>query len=189
MRSRRALLWRLFFGSLLIALLIGAVLVWPHQQSPSHLQTVTPGVLYRSGFLRAKNLRKVIDEYGIRTVVDLSTAREKAKDDWDAAGEVRVCRERGIRLIEMPIEDHTPPSPGQLETWLALLDDARARPILVHCDHGVVRTGMLVAVYEMERLGKSNRQALDDMPLFGHSLDKPGREPVSQFILDYVPRK
>ncbi len=185
LRSRTS---RLLLGLLAVALLAGGALVWWHKTSPYHFRVVTPGVLYRSGFLHRENLRHVIEKYGIRTVVNLSTAREKDKGDWDPEGEIEVCREEGVRLIQMPIEDETPPSADQLAAWLALLDEAKSQPILVHCDHGVVRTGMLVAVYEMERLGKTNQQAFDDLPRFGHTFYKPGREHVRAFVLGYVPR-
>ena len=66
--------------------------------------------------------------------------------------------------------------------------DAENLPVLVHCEHGVVRTGMLVAVYQMERLGQSNQRAIESLPMFGHDLFVPRRKPMRDFILGYEPR-
>lgn len=166
--------------------LLAVGLVWQHSRQPKHLLTVADGILYRSGLLRSENLEKVLDEYGIRTVVSL------VNHDSDRAARVveesRTCRERGIRFVDMPMNANSPPTPEQVAQWLALLDDEENWPILVHCRHGVVRTGMMVAVYEMEYEGKGNQQVLRELPRFGHDFDTPRSKPVRDFILDYTPR-
>jgi protein-tyrosine phosphatase len=182
--SRRLLL--LGLGATVVV--VAAVGVYRHKKGPYHFRIVTPGVLYRSGFLGAENLEKVIATYGIRTVLNLSEEREKHKPHWGFPDEVRICREHDVRLVEMPILSGVPPNRDQVARWLALLEDPAARPILVHCDHGVMRTGMLVAVYQMEFCGASNRAALEAMPMFGHTLDEPHKLPMKRFVLDYVPR-
>ena len=67
----------------IIILLIAAGMVWHHKTSPYHLLTVEPGVLYRSGVLKPNNLQKVVDKYGIRTIVGLRLLHEKEpQTDW-----------------------------------------------------------------------------------------------------------
>lgn len=46
------------------------------------------------------------------------------------------------------------------------LDPAR-RPIYVHCQHGVDRTGTIMAIYRMELEGWSNLEAFAEMDHFG----------------------
>jgi len=131
----------------------------------------------------------VIDTYGIKTLLNVSEEREKENGNWWHEDEIRICKQKDAHLVEMPIDDGSAPSARQVASWLALLDEEKARPILVHCDHGVMRTGMLVAVYEMEYFGKSGWQALHDMPLFGHHLDGDRKRPPRRFVCDYVPRR
>jgi protein tyrosine/serine phosphatase len=171
---------RVIIAVLVTLALAGGVtggLVWHHKTSPKHFLTVEPGVLYRSGRLRTHNLEKVLDEYGIRTVVNLRDPLYEQR---------RVCQDRGVRVVDLPMRPETPPSEEQLEQWLALLDDPESRPILVHCEHGVVRTGMMVAIFEMEYARKDNRDALSDLPMFRSEPDVPER--MREFILNYEPR-
>jgi protein tyrosine/serine phosphatase len=93
-----------------------------------------------------------------------------------------------VRFVDMPMVPETPPSDEQLASWLALIDDPSNHPVLVHCKHGVVRTGMMVAVYEVEYLDRENRDILEDIPMFGHDLYVPHRKPMRDFILGYTPR-
>lgn len=82
----------------------------------------------------------------------------------------------------------TRPTAEQVAQWLKLLDGEQQWPILVHCKDGVVRSGVMAAVYETEYQGADNREVLSRLPMFGHDLHVPRREPVRQFILNYVPR-
>ena len=167
-----------------VVLLVGAGLVWHHKTSPYHFNEVAEAVLYRSGTLRPHNLEKVLDEYGIRTVLNVRSEKENG-DAWHAQ-EARICRARNVRLVDMPLAYGTPPTPEQISRFLELVRDEQKSPVLVHCEHGVVRTGMIVAVYEMEQRRKGNEKTLEELRMFGHDL---GRHPkMRKFILGYRPR-
>lgn len=173
---------------LLVASGVTAFLVAEHKAAPKHLLTVTPDVLYRSGLLRPENLEGVMDRFGIRTVVNLlpaeSLSPERLERLW---AEERIAGERGLRMVSIPMPAETPPTPAQLEEWLALFDDEQNLPILVHCEYGVIRTGMMVAAYEIEKLGHTGEQALADLPRFGHDINEPRRKPMRDFVLGYKP--
>ncbi|MGE0710240.1 MAG: tyrosine-protein phosphatase [Planctomycetota bacterium] len=180
-RSRRGLV---ALAVLALGLLIGGG-VWYQLSQPYHFLTVEQGVLYRSGQLRQEDLERVIAKHGIKTVVNLQPERLNGlawHDEEEAA-----CRNQGAQLVDMPIEAQVPPSAEQLAAWLKLLEDESRRPILVHCQHGVVRTGMLVAAYEIEFQGKPPAQALEDLPDFGHDLTKSKHDRMRAFIRDYRP--
>jgi protein tyrosine/serine phosphatase len=184
-KSRRQIATIAVAALVLVGAVIGG-LVWHHQASPNHFLTVTPGVLYRSGLLRSQNLEYVFDKYGIKTVVNLIDPGPK--NAQQLGEEMRIAAERGVRFVDMPMVPETPPSDEQLASWLALIDDPSNHPVLVHCKHGVVRTGMMVAVYEVEYLDRENRDILEDIPMFGHDLYVPHRKPMRDFILGYTPR-
>jgi protein tyrosine/serine phosphatase len=187
MKQPRGSLLRILLAVSALALLVGGYLVYRHKTSPYHFRVVEPGVLYRSGWLTPGNLDMILRERGIKTVFNVSEEREKCKPDWWHVDEIRLCRKHGVRLIEVPIPSGVPPDRFQLGRWLELIADESAWPILVHCDHGVMRTGMLVAVFEMERHAKSPRQAFSDMPMFGHTMEGERKKPMRRFVLDYVP--
>ena len=170
-------------GGLLIALAVAA-LVARHKLGPYHFREVEAGILYRSGVLRPRNLERVIRAEGIRTVINLQPEAINELP-WHEL-EARVCRENGAVLVDMPLGPEEPPRPEYVRRFLELINDPTRRPVLVHCQHGVIRTGMLVAVYELEK-GGERTQVLDSIPTFGHRLKKPRHDPMWKFLREYQP--
>ena len=166
-----------------LALISGGLALY-HRTQPYHLLTVTPGKLYRSGTLKPQHLEKVLDHFQIKTVVSLRTEGENAQGSWYAA-EREICRRKGVDLRELPIDE--PPSEEQVTQWLDLLAQEDRAPILVHCKHGSVRTGIMVAIYQMEYLRQDNEKTLSELPLFGHDMSDPVRLPLREFLLNYIP--
>jgi protein-tyrosine phosphatase len=150
---------------------------------PNHFEVVTEGVLYRSGLLSSRNLENVVREYGIKTVVSLHI-QWPGEDDWFQQ-EQSDCEKLDAQLVLIPMKTDTAPTSEQIEQWTALLDDPDQQPILVHCKHGVVRTGAMVAIYQVKYQGKDNQAVFDAMPQYGHSFEKPGRAAIKKFILEY----
>ena len=50
---------------------------------------------------------------------------------------------------------------------MAIVTDPAARPVYVHCLHGVDRTGTMIAIYRMEIEGWRPSEALAEMEHFG----------------------
>ncbi|MEW6077819.1 MAG: tyrosine-protein phosphatase [Thermodesulfobacteriota bacterium] len=150
---------------------------------PEHFVVVEDGVLYRSALLTPDNLNKVLDRYGIKTVVDLSAEHDRKRKALHEE-ESRICRNKGVAWIPLSLPPETPPDDMQIARWLDLMKNPGNHPVLVHCTHGVVRTGMMTAIYEMELRGTNNRQTFAGLPTFGHDWE----DNVREFILNYSPR-
>ncbi len=52
----------------------------------------------------------------------------------------------GIRVMDLPIIDHTIPRPAQVRRWLRSLKDPQNKVVLVHCKAGIARTSTMVAL-------------------------------------------
>jgi protein tyrosine phosphatase (PTP) superfamily phosphohydrolase (DUF442 family) len=181
-RTRRRLL------SAAVALAIGGIAaVAAYRLGPKHLLTVEPGRLYRSAVLPPEQLADVVERYGIRTVVNLRSELENGKGDWYAA-QKRLLAGLGVEQVDLPMDTGHPPSDAVLARWLELIDDAARAPILVHCEYGVIRTGMLVAVYEIEKRGLGREDALAGMRVFRPELEGPIASRVETFITGYEKR-
>jgi len=142
-------------------------------------------VVFLPSDLKPHHLEDVLDRFQIKTVISLRTEGENAQGDWYAA-EKEICLRKGVDLRELPIDE--PPTREQVSQWLFLLDQEDRAPILVHCKHGSVRTGIMVAIYQMEYLRQENAMTLCELPLFGHDMSDPVRLPLRDFLLSYVPR-
>ena len=153
--SKRTIFILLIMGLGLLTLYGG---VWYHDWPAHHFGTVEEGVLYRSGQPDVNRWPILRDTYGIKTVVDL---REKLPDAPWAIAEREFCRQNGMKYVKIPIAAHTI-EPHELDQFLGLFADARDRPVLVHCEHGSSRTGVMVAAYRVAVDGWSYEQALKE---------------------------
>jgi protein tyrosine/serine phosphatase len=176
---------RPWIGGSLLVIVVALGLVAAHRLAPKHLRTVTPGVLYRSATLPPGQLADVVDRYGIRTVVNVRSELENDKAWHDEQG--RLLEEKGVRMLDLPIHSGFPPNDASLAGWLDVLADEGSRPILLHCEYGVIRTGVMVAVYEIEYLGRSGADSWADFELFGGDLEQPIRSRIAEWITRYEP--
>lgn len=145
----------------LALLVLASVLGWKlHAESelPRRFAIVEPGRLYRSGQPTPAQLARVLDRYDIRTVLEL-----RPPNYPEFAAEKQLVEERGAELVVVPISSRDPLTPDQLEAIHSLYADAGRQPILVHCRHGVARTGVAVALWRLEHDGWNGERAVREM--------------------------
>lgn len=167
-------------GSLVVLILVTAGSIYWHK-TMYHFKTVAPGRLYRSGTLSTAGLEIAHALYGIRTIINLRSEGEM-QEDWYRR-EKAFARAKQIRLIDIPMIVDTPPSQEHINEFLSIMSDSKMHPVLVHCEMGIMRTGMMVAVYNISVLKQSNERVLEELPMFGRTFQR--RPAVKEFILNY----
>ena len=134
-----------------------------------NLRAVRHGVLYRSAQLPVAGLKRVVQDHGIRTVVNLrdgTTAIDGAEEQY--------CRDNGIRFVRIAplhwdgVQGAAPVDAG-LKKFLDVVRDPANQPVLIHCYRGVHRTGGYVAVYRMEMEGWDLDRAIQEMVDLGYT--------------------
>ena len=184
---------RTFFTKKLIKYIIGILTVAAffvayfiiEHKTLYHFDTIDSGKMYRSGTLSNLGLKWVYKISEFRTIVNLRSAAEN-KLPWHEH-ERRFCEERGITMADIPMEADTPPAPEQIKQFLELVGKKENLPAIIHCHQGVVRTGMMAAVYEIAVKEKDNKEVLKDLNTFGHDFNKDDKREVVNFILNYKP--
>jgi protein tyrosine/serine phosphatase len=149
-----------------------------------HFRTVDPGKLYRSGTLSRRGLEKVYSMTGVKTIINLRSESEMSDGSWYSR-EKEFAAEKGIHLLDLPMLPDTPPSPDQVRQFLDVVTDPERLPALIHCEMGIIRTGMMVAVYKVYVLNEESRKVLAELPMFGRTLDD--RLAVKEFIVNFTP--
>ena len=141
---------RLFIGRALaisvgmLALLGGA---YAYVQSASNLHVVEAGVVYRSGQMPAGQLGEFLRKEGIRSVINLRGAH--AGESW--YDQERDCVSlAGGRLLDYPFSAQKELTRQQLKQISELVRSA-PKPVLIHCLGGADRTGLVCAVYCVDR--------------------------------------
>jgi protein tyrosine phosphatase (PTP) superfamily phosphohydrolase (DUF442 family) len=115
-----------------------------------NLHQVGPG-LYRSAQPTAEGMKE-LEKMGIKTVVNLRALHS----DKDEIGKAKLVSERIPMNTWKPTED-------QVVRFLRVVTDKNRGPILVHCQHGADRTGMMCAIYRVAVCGWTKQEAIQEM--------------------------
>jgi protein-tyrosine phosphatase len=171
------------------------------------------GVLLRSAalhYVTESDVRHLVEEFGLRLVLDLRTAREVDRD-----GPTPVAR-AGVRTVALSFipEDGRPlPETGDetdplLRSYLGFLVDRTenvveavrllaaedAGPALVHCQAGKDRTGVLVALV-LDAVGVERHAVVQDYAASAHHVEAMFRRwadaaefPMPDDLTPHLPR-
>ena len=145
-----------------------AAALWYHDYPVHRFGTVEQGVLYRSAQPDEDDWNILHARYGIKTVFDL---RENLPNEPWAVTERQFCQRHGIAYIKMPVGP-TRLTDAQLKQFIETVADPSRQPILVHCELGKARTGVLVAAYRIAAQGWSYKSAMADFMRYKSLLHK-----------------
>ena len=175
----------------LIAVLLvgaaGAAYYVDHYLPYWHWRTVEEGGLYRSSQLTPEELGEAIDDFGLKTIINLRAENERAEGDWYEK-QNEVVRSKGALVLDIPLKAGTAPNEAQIARILEVLDDPKNRPAMAHCYHGSIRSAALEGLYRREYMGESGDEANEKVESWGHDLSVKYPE-IYTFIRDYVPRR
>ena len=165
--TRRRLARRLAvaFASVAVAIVLAAGGWALFLQLTGNIHTVEPNELYRSAQLDGDDLARVLNEYKIKSVINLRG--DNPGDAWYDE-ELRVTKEYGVQHFDVGIGATSEPEPKVMRRLIGLLRNA-PRPLLVHCYSGADRSGLAAALYEFLVTGESPRTAAKQLSFwYGH---------------------
>jgi protein tyrosine/serine phosphatase len=157
-----------------VGLLIAAPVVyaWHVQSGFRNFHVVTEGKVYRSGRLTLDALKRIIHDYGIRTVISLRDTDAPGKPPFEAREE-EYCDAQEITYCRIPPRNWSAPSgPPPVEKgvrkFLAVMSNPDNYPVLIHCFAGIHRSGAYCALYRMEHEHWSNAAAIAELRACGY---------------------
>ncbi len=140
-----------------------------------HFAVVEPGVLLRCGQPRIRDLEHIRAQHGLATVVAArGGTRHPLRGRW-FRDEQRFCRENGVAFVHLPFSDAQAPPADVFDRFLDLIGRPERRPVLVHCEQGFHRTGVLVASFRVRVQRWPIADALREMELAGYEVDRVKR--------------
>lgn len=144
--------------------------------------------IYRTGTPTPTELESMICDQGITEMLVLSDTSHVEKD-FNAGGGAKRCGGKKITLKYFPDEKMEPQNVRKkaldvnflkgFEKWV---EEAQkdGKKIAFRCNCGCHRTGRLAAFYEMKYLGKTPKQAMENMDLFAHAKNADGSKDENQ---------
>lgn len=151
-----------------------------------HFQVVQPGVLMRCGQPRMKDLEQIRATHGLGTIVCArGGTRHPLRGRWFRK-ERAWCAANGVRLEHMPFSDRATPAERVFAGFLELVLRPERRPVLVHCEQGFHRTGVLCAAYRIRICGWPVKDALEEMRAHGFEMERGKRRPLLDALLAWA---
>lgn len=192
-----------FLGLLVVLIAVGLPTAYYRTvyENYRRFREVTPGKFYRSGQLTELGFKQVVQQYRIKTVINL---QQENRDPfmpvvWSAPSKTReseLCESLGVNYQFLFGGELIPEAelaagkrPRVIDQYLRILDDPNNYPILLHCKAGLHRTGLLTAVYRMEYEKRSPAAVMQELRANGYGtfMASLADDYVIQFIDRYKP--
>lgn len=159
---------RLFVGAgvFLAGALLIIVAFMLYRFADDNMHRVSEDV-FRSRQLTGPEFRRVIRDNNIRTVIRLVGTEDGNRASYEE--ESAAVSEMGAELVVAKLPTSRLPWRSELARVFEALDQAEA-PILVHCQHGSDRTGLVSTIWLHDYLGQPLEQARSQLAFFpyGH---------------------
>jgi protein tyrosine/serine phosphatase len=129
-----------------------------------NFHVVEKGLFYRSAQLDKAGFERTIRDHTIRSVLNL---RGAAKGAW-YRDELQVSKALGVEHYDYYLSAHRMVDAQQINQILKIIR-AAPKPILVHCNAGSDRAGLISALYLLDVEGDSPNDAAKQLSLlYGH---------------------
>lgn len=164
--SRPTKLWTRRLGILALTIL-ACHQVWRHGHDyifADKFAVIEPGRLYRGAWQQDWPMRRLVKDYGLKTIVALA----HPPDHPLAVRERAMAAELGVRWRHIPIVDDRTTVDGEtlfdrLEEAADALADPTGGPTYFHCHHGINRASMVQIAYRTLHCGWTLERATDEI--------------------------
>jgi len=152
----------------LLAIGLGLVVVLAAYAAGTYYErnfhTVLSGELYRSAQMDPVSLASRVQQYGIKSILNLRGSDPGA---W-YQDEVQTADRLGVRHYDYRLSATEEVSLTQMNEIVRLLRDA-PKPVLIHCKAGSDRTGLVSALYLLAITGETPAAADRELTIwYGH---------------------
>jgi protein tyrosine/serine phosphatase len=134
-------------------------------QLTGNIHAVSEGAVYRSAQLNGERLAVTLKQYQIKSVINLRG--DSVGDEW-YTNELNVTAAQGAVHYDIGMYAKQEPDTATVKRIFEVLRTA-PRPLLIHCNSGSDRTGLVAAIYEHFVEGRSADEAAAQLSFrFGH---------------------
>ncbi len=136
--------------------------------------------LYRGGTPSDSDLLE-LKRMGVKTIVNFRTYTVKTEKE--------KVEPLGLRYVSLPVSgrENFDEYDAAAKQFLKAATDPSERPVYAHCNYGIYRTGIMIAVYRMEKYDWTLTAALDEMRKYGFR--EKANPSLVKFLSRYSRRK
>ena len=133
-----------------------------------HFDVVQPGILYRDGFQGVRRFENAYRQHLFKSVINLQSDSDLVQYKDDIAAQREFLKQHNISWHHIAMKQKTAPTQEQIDEFVRLIKDPKNQPVLAHDSQGVIRMGMMAAVWQKEGMGFDYEQCLAAVKRFGH---------------------
>ncbi|MDF1661059.1 MAG: dual specificity protein phosphatase family protein [Planctomycetota bacterium] len=117
-------------------------------------------IIIRSPQPNSDDLKTLHQRFGVRTVLNLrgqKPGRSWYEDEKDGVERI------GAKWVHMAVDSARRPSSEMVREFFQLVEEPANWPILLHCQGGIHRSGLMTALYRMQYQGWTAEDAIAEM--------------------------
>jgi protein tyrosine/serine phosphatase len=154
-----------------------------------HFAVVEPGILLRCGQPHTRDLDRIHARHGLKMIVAARGGiRHPLRGRWFRRQRA-WCERHNVELVHLPFSDRSTPPADVFDRFVALVRDPARRPVLVHCEQGWHRTGVLCAAYRIAVAGWPLERALAELEQCGFEMRREKRRPLLEAFRAWAERR
>ena len=166
---------------ILILALAGGYIFYVVDQGNFH--SITEGEAYRSAQLDRNKLEYYIRRYNIKSILNL---RGQNPDlDWYRE-EIIVSAANRIKHYDIALSSTKEPTENDVKQLTEIFREA-PRPILIHCEAGADRSGLVAAMWKVIVDQESKPEAEEQLSIFYGHVPLGGRDAMDRFFQNWNP--
>jgi protein tyrosine phosphatase len=157
-----------------------------------NFEEVSKNKVYKSGVIPPEKIARYVEEYQLKSVIDLRFPHTKDKINNPEIPEQLIVEKLAVEKLDgvnyFNLGTDQVPTQDTVDEFLEIMDDSSNYPVLIHCYHGVGRAQMFSAIYRIEYEGYTNQEAREKtrMLLKGSSFDQGA--PKGDYLINYKSR-
>jgi len=173
---------KLFITSLaLMLILTGSYICYVIDQGNFH--AITTREAYRSAQLNRDKLEYYIRRYNIRSILNLRG--ENPSSDWYRE-ELTVSTANYIKHYDIALSSTREPTENDVKQLTEIFKKA-PRPILIHCQFGADRSGLVAAMWKVIVNHESKPEAEKQLSIFYGHVPLGGKYTMDKFFKKWQP--
>jgi len=151
--------------------------------STGNFHVITGGEAYRSAQLSDNKISQYIEEYHIKSVMNLR-GQNPGKEWYE--NEIRTCKKYGIEHYDLALSSTHEPNTKAMGKMIEIFTYA-PRPILIHCQYGADRSGLVSAMWKVIVDNEPKSEAKKQLSfIYGH-VPLFGRDAMDRFFEKWNP--
>lgn len=140
--------------------------------------------LLRGAAPRGDGIQELKNEHNVTTIIDLRSPSNYAQAIED---EKTAVTAEGMHYHNISMLAEKPPTNEQIREFFNIIDNSPGK-VYVHCREGKDRTGIMCALYQIEKQNLEPKLAYEEMIKYGHDLVHQLRYTAqSNFLSKYQP--